>query len=232
MLKIKQDKIYCYDNTDILKNIPNIKNEEDLDNWERQHTALRMAELIKKGIKGNFDFNSLRAIHKFLFQDTYKWAGEIRKVEIIKDKTEIFCYYENILNAAKAIFVNLKDSNYLINQSKDSKIRALAELFGDINALHPFREGNGRTQREFIEEIAKVNGLGLNLMRLSRQEMINIGHDAFNCNYKPVEQVFNDNIIDLNNDEQFKCINMYCLDDVKDYFIDDLKHKKLTLKKN
>ena len=80
---------YCYKGTDILINKLNITNDEDLFNAERELVSLRTYELNEKPLKGNFDFNYLKDIHKYLFQDVYRWAGDIRNCNIAKQ--DLFC---------------------------------------------------------------------------------------------------------------------------------------------
>ena len=75
------DNVYCYTNTNVLINKLNITDSELLFMAEEKYTLLRLHELQKKPIKGSFDFEHLKAIHKYIFQDLYEWAGQVRKVE-------------------------------------------------------------------------------------------------------------------------------------------------------
>ena len=83
------DEFYCYPGTNVLKNKLNIREQETLYIYERKLTMLRLRELIKKPISGEFNLEHLQAIHWYIFQDIYDWAGEIRKVEIAKQN--MFC---------------------------------------------------------------------------------------------------------------------------------------------
>ncbi len=83
---------YCYKNTDVLINKLNITNDEDLFNAERELVTLRTFELYEKPLKGNFDFKYLKSIHKYLFQDIYRWAGDIRNCNIAKQ--DLLCLSE------------------------------------------------------------------------------------------------------------------------------------------
>ena len=83
---------YCYKGTDVLINKLNVTNEEDLFNLERELVSLRIYELNEKPLKGNFDFDYLKSIHKYLFQDVYRWAGDIRNCNIAKQ--DLFCLSE------------------------------------------------------------------------------------------------------------------------------------------
>ena len=111
-------------------------------NAERELVSLRIYELNEKPLKGNFDFKYLRNIHKYLFQDVYRWAGDIRDCNIAKQ--DLFCLAEYIESFANDIFNRLKTDKYYVNYDYETTLNKLVELFADINALHPFREGNGR----------------------------------------------------------------------------------------
>ena len=75
---------YCYHNSDVLKNKLNIKDDKELFIAEREFITYRVAILTDKPLKGNFDFEHLKSIHKHLFQDVYDWAGEKRTCNIAK----------------------------------------------------------------------------------------------------------------------------------------------------
>ena len=93
---------YCYKDTDVLINKLNITNDEDLFNAERELVSLRTYELNEKPLKGNFDFKYLKDIHKYLFQDVYRWAGDIRNCNIAKQ--DLFCLTEHIETFGNEIF--------------------------------------------------------------------------------------------------------------------------------
>lgn len=202
------DGAYCYPNTDILINKLNIKDEKFLYDTERKLVSLRIDELIDNPIKGDFDFNHLKSIHKFLFQDIYKWAGTPRTCAIAKK--DLFCLPEFIDSYANDVFNGLVHDNYLIQYNYEETIKKLVDLFSDINALHPFREGNGRSQREFIEELAKINGIDLDLTQVSKMDMIIASHEAINGHNDKLHALFTANANPLLKEEQVKYINLYC----------------------
>ncbi|MDD3225431.1 MAG: Fic family protein, partial [Clostridium sp.] len=125
---------YCYLGTDILKNKLNIKNGFALSERERSYSGFRIIMLKKHPIKGDFDFKHLQKIHKYIFQDIYEWAGEIRNVEISKGIP--FCYSSNIPFEAKKIFTGIKDENYLKHLKIDKFSDRLAYYAAEINGLH------------------------------------------------------------------------------------------------
>ncbi len=114
---------YCYKGTDVLINKLNITNDEDLFNAERELVSLRTYELNENPLKGNFDFKYLKDIHKYLFQDVYRWAGDIRNCNIAKQ--DLFCLTEHIESFSNDIFNKLKKEKYFINYDNETTIDKL-----------------------------------------------------------------------------------------------------------
>ena len=145
---------YCYKDSDVLINKLNITNEKDLYDAERGLVALRTAQLNEEAIKGHFDFNHLKSIHKFLFQDIYRWAGDVRNCNIAKQ--DLFCLCEYIDSFANDIFNKKKKEQYFNKYNYDVKLEKLVELFADINALHPFREGMVDLKENLSKNLLKL----------------------------------------------------------------------------
>lgn len=210
---------YCYPNTDILINKENIKDGILLDQFEREIVSLNQLYLESTPVKGNFDLIHLKDIHKFLFHEIYYWAGDLRTVAIAK--TDMFCLPQYIESYAEDIFTKLEYENYYLKYNTETKVKKLVELFSDINAMHPFREGNGRTQREFIECLAKVIGIDLDLSQISQDDMIIASHEANNGNTSKMHRCFVENYKDLSIDEQLDAIHMIISNQK---VIDELEH--------
>ncbi len=204
---------YCYEGTDVLINLLNITDDNDLYNAEQELVALRISQFNDNPLKGNFDFNYLKAIHKYLFQDVYRWAGDIRNCNIAKQ--DLFCLAEHIESFGNEVFTKLKKEKYFLDYDNDKTLDKLVELFADINALHPFREGNGRTQRLFIESLAKVNGIYLDLTNVSKMDMIIASHESINGKYDKLQKMFKDNSHVISNEERLEYIDLYCSNDFK-----------------
>ena len=204
---------YCYKDTDVLINKLNITNDEDLFNAERELVSLRTYELNEKPLKGNFDFKYLKDIHKYLFQDVYRWAGDIRNCNIAKQ--DLFCLTEHIESFSANVFNKLKKEKYFVDYDNETTLNKLVELFADINGLHPFREGNGRSQRVFIELLAKINGINLDLTNVSKMDMIVASHESISGDYKKLRDMFKNNSHDLSEEERLEYINIYCSDVLK-----------------
>ena len=150
------DRIYCYPDSDVLMNKLNIHDAEKFQEAERKLTMLRLIDLLDKPVAGKFDFKHLQTIHKYIFQDIYPWAGKVRSVDIAK--SNMFCKVQFIETQADEIFGKLKNDCYLEGLPKEKFAKKAAYYFSEINALHPFREGNGRTQREVIRSLALMKG--------------------------------------------------------------------------
>lgn len=185
----EQDNSYCYQDSCILKNKLGIKNEEQLEEAERNITALRILQLKTGELRGEPNFKYLCKIHKHIFGDIYSWAGKIRTVDI--SKGNMFCNSQFILENAEDIFNRLKKENYLQDYKDVNKMsERLAYYLSEINALHPFREGNGRTQREFIIVLARRAGYVVDFSKVSQEEMIQASEKAFYCDYRHMNDIF------------------------------------------
>jgi len=186
--EFEYDSRYCYPNSKVLKNKLNILDAVQLENAERKITSLRTMEAIQKGIRGKFDFNHLKRIHKFLFGDIYSWAGKVRLVNISKGNQ--FCKVEFIEQQMDEIFEKLKSENYLKDIKEEKElVSRLAYYFGEINAIHPFREGNGRSQRVFMQLLCSVFGYELDFMKITEKEMLEASDRSFKLEYVLLEEI-------------------------------------------
>ena len=183
----ERDDYYCQEGSAVLKNKFGIKDEKTLNEAERKITGFKIAEFIEKPIEGELDFEYVKKIHKYLFDEVYDWAGEIRKTDI--SKGNIFCQHELIEVNAEALINELKAEKYLIGQDIDTISKRLAYYLGDLNTIHPFREGNGRVQRLFIYELADRAGYFINLDKISQKEMIEASDKTFHYDYEMMEDL-------------------------------------------
>jgi cell filamentation protein len=182
------DDPYIDKETGVLSNLLGITSQEELDRQESNFSFLRSAQLHEQSIDGNFDFAHLRYIHRVLFSDIYNWAGEIRQVEIQKGKT-IFARWAVLENAANHVFKMLESENYLSTLSATQFADRAGYYLGEINVLHPFRDGNGRAQREFIALLARKNNFTLNWNEVTRDHMINASIHAYNGNHNVMAEL-------------------------------------------
>lgn len=200
------DKEYCYKNTNVLVNKLNIKDKEKLKNAEIEITAYALAEAEINFIKGKFDIKHLLDIHKFIFEDIYYFAGKYRNVNISKGNE--FCDCRFIEDNLKKILDKLKEENYLRETSENEISTSLAYYLSEINVIHPFREGNGRTQRLFIEYLALINGYDLDFSKISKDEMIIASAESFACNYEPMNLLIKKCISKSSEYNKLECFQM------------------------
>lgn len=158
---IDPDYSYIDPKTGILRNLQDISDPEVLLFVESSAVTKRLLELYENPIKIK-GIDSLFEIHRHLFQDIYIWAGEKRVVEISKDGKQFFptTYFDN---AFRYIDQLIDEYRKIPKNNKRKLAEKLAEILDNVNYLHPFREGNGRAQREFIRLLALEKGLILNL---------------------------------------------------------------------
>ncbi len=147
----------CYPGTSILINKFDIRDEAKLNEVESVLSSARYAEWENTPKADSFDFVHYKAIHRFLFSDLYDWAGEVRTVDISKKGTK-FTPAENIEAQAELIFKHLRECNFFKGLPHNEFVEEIVDFYCVTNALHPFREGNGRTQRAFLTQLTRNAG--------------------------------------------------------------------------
>ena len=158
---IDPDYTYTDPETGVLRNRENINDVHLLLVFESMKVSVRLEELQANFIKIK-NSSTLLDIHKYLFQDIYSWAGKVRTVEISKGGKPFFPL-SHFRNAFTFIDMLIEEYRKTDRTNKAQLTHKLAEILDSINYLHPFREGNGRTQREFLRLLAMEKGLSLNL---------------------------------------------------------------------
>ncbi|MDQ7728637.1 putative adenosine monophosphate-protein transferase Fic [Halomonas sp. SpR8] len=178
---------YCYPDSDILRNKLEIFDAVELEEAERELSLIN-ADGIELSLPP-YDFAYLKRLHHQLFHDLYDWAGEVRTIDIAKDDTR-FCNVNRIIPEAEKLFNKLAERNHFTQLEKADLIPACAELYGDLNVVHPFREGNGRAQRMFFEHLIINCGYHLSWHPLERNEWIEANIAGYYCDYRPLEFIF------------------------------------------
>lgn len=147
---------HCYPGTNVLRNKAELTNQDELDQFEQLMFLTRSEEPLPEGA---LCYAHYRAIHHHFFQDVYTWAGNRREIRTAKGGNW-FCYPEYIDAQMDRIFRELADENHLAETStvQDFAMRA-AYYIAEINAVHPFREGNGRCQLTLLDVLMQVAGL-------------------------------------------------------------------------
>ncbi len=141
---------YFIPGTETLKNKLGITDPDELKEREAEITFEKLVELYENPIEGNFDKEHWIKIHRYLFEDIYDWAGEFRYVDMMKETG--FTHHENI---ETYLTEELRLMNEVLRnvRNKYSLALLLAEYYVHLMAIHPFREGNGRSCREFLREL-------------------------------------------------------------------------------
>lgn len=141
----------------VLKNLLGIRDAAKLEQAEAALVATRSYELSRTPLKGHFDLAHLQAIHRYLFGDVYEWAGQLHDIDVSKSG-HLFAHHAHIASAAATIFRQLTVEKHLVGLDDAAFSHRAAYYLGELNALHSFREGNGRTQLEFISHLAQATG--------------------------------------------------------------------------
>ncbi len=163
--------LYCYPDSDVLKNKLNIRDRDKLKQAEEEITALKQYILMESPIKGRFTKTQLINIHRFLFEDIYPFAGHIRREQISKGDT-LFFPPHLINQELDKVFSKLHNDNMLHETDRKHQIERLSYIMSELNIIHPFREGNGRSIRELIRCMALHYGFSLDWSRVDRDTML------------------------------------------------------------
>ena len=155
----------------VLRNLKGITEQSRLDKYERRFSAVALYELQLNPVRGNFDQAHLQAIHKRIFEKVYPWAGELRLANIARPASYPFTLVPFLQRNLDRTFSLLGAEGHLKGLDAGSFVDRAAFFLGALNTLHPFREGNGRTQREFIRELALEAGYSLNWSLVTQEQM-------------------------------------------------------------
>jgi cell filamentation protein len=151
---------YLDQHTGILTNLIGARTAAELAAAEADLVAVRTLQLFRHPPAPTRDLVELQAIHRHLFQDVYPWAGQLRTVDLRKTVpgAQPFLPVSMITRSAGFVFDQLRQDRYLQHLDRDRFIERLAYHYDQVNYLHPFREGNGRTQRFFFDSLAVAAG--------------------------------------------------------------------------
>ncbi|MEA2909616.1 MAG: cell filamentation protein [Bradyrhizobium sp.] len=177
---------YTYQGTDTVKNAFGITDYAKLERIEGALVKARHAEIdAGVGPVGQFDAAHLKAIHGHLFQDVYEWAGRTRDERVVLSDGTIatmptmrkpdgrpFSIGIAISAALDQIADQLSAGNCFRGLPREEFAKRAADIMAAINRVHPFREGNGRAQRVFLEQLAHAAGHDLDFTVISRERMI------------------------------------------------------------
>lgn len=176
------DDPYAYPGTTVLRNLLDIRDQDTLEAFEVEITTLRAEEPLPQG---SFDPKHYCEVHRHLFQDVYDWAGQYRTVRTSK-AGNAFCYPEHISSQMDSLFQRLRGGKVFIEGNSAEFVQKIAHFLGELNAIHPFREGNGRSQMAFIGLIGATFGHPFAFERLNRATFLPAVIASYSGNLQPL----------------------------------------------
>lgn len=177
------DDPYCYKGTFVLKNRADLREQRRLQAFELEMSALRAEEPLPSGRFGPAHY---RAVHRHLFGDVYAWAGKYRTVRTAKGGN-VFCYPEHIDAQMSALFWRLREAPFRGGRPADEFVPAAAAFLAELNAIHAFREGNGRTQLAFMRLVSLRAGHPLDFTKLRPRAFLAAMIKSFGDELEPLE---------------------------------------------
>ena len=153
---------YLDPGTGLLRNKTGLTDQDALDRFEAERSEVRGLQLRQDPVPFTGDLHHLQTIHGHLFQDVYDWAGQLRTVDIRKPGGQPFLPVSLLGQGTDYAFAELRADEYLVGAGREEFVDRLAHHYDQVNHAHPFREGNGRTQRVFFTQVAQHAGYDLN----------------------------------------------------------------------
>lgn len=176
------DDPYSYSGTDCLRNRAGIRDRRLLESFELEMSTLRAEEPLPNG---RFVPTHYRRVHWHLFRDVYAWAGRYRTIWTAKNGNW-FCTPENIDAQMDRLFVTLRAAHFKLGSSAADFIPAAADFLAELNAIHPFREGNGRAQLSFMHLLGLRAGHTLDFTRIRRETFLPAMIESFHGRLAPL----------------------------------------------
>lgn len=185
------DDSSVYPGTGTLVNLLDIRDRDELEDYERLLTANRLETLSRRFA---MTATGYRQIHRYLFQDLYPWAGRYRTVNIAKGN-DMFCLVPHIASQMDQRFAAIRAENGLKGLNRLEFGNRAAEHVCELNAIHPFRDGNGRTLRAFLEGMADKAGHRIDLSAIDPQAWNEASINSFRrAAYEDMERVILDTL--------------------------------------
>lgn len=173
----------------VLENKLGIDDPDEFESVETEIVSVRLAELFSEPPTGTMDYRYLQIIHRRLFSDIYEFAGQTREVNIMKGGNP-FCLFQHIDAEQSRIF---RRATAMLNAeftTRDALLDHLVELSSDLNALHPFREGNGRTIRAYLSLYAHRLGCDLDFGLADTQALMDADIAGFGGDLQPLTDLY------------------------------------------
>ena len=178
---------YVDPDTGVMVNRLGITDANELPRVETNHAFVRDAQLQDHRLDGGYDLPHLQAFHRHLFGDVYPWAGDFRTVNIAR--TGMFGDWRHIRDYLDEVFGNLAAEDHLRGLSGDQVVARAAHYLGEVNAAHPFRDGNDRTQRAFFRQLLRDAGWSLRWSKVTPEDNEHASEASLNGDNGPLEEV-------------------------------------------
>lgn len=172
----------------VLRNKLGLTDPDECDYAETRLSTMRVEQLALAPLPGLYDLAHLRAFHRRVFGDFYPWAGELRRVNI--GKTALFAAWQQVEPYAVGVFDGLKKERFLRDLPREAFLDRFTHYFAEVNAVHPFREGNGRTQRAFFRQLAREAGWRVAVHTLDRVAFIDACEQSLTRSNDPLRDLF------------------------------------------
>jgi len=186
---------YVYPGTTVLRNIAGHTEDSALAEREAQTTTLRLAQLGALRLDGVYDLRHLRDFHSFIFQDIYPWAGELRNTPLAKPGS-MFAPPGLIESYAGGVFRQLAEEQWLRGLTTHEFADRVTHYYAEINAVHPFRDGNGRSQRAFLRQLALDADHSLAWEHLDAEALVDASQRSFQGDNGPLRALI-ETLLDL-----------------------------------
>jgi cell filamentation protein len=175
---------YVDPDSGVLLNRAGITDPERLRVVEAAISVQALYALHDELLPGSYDLDHLCAFHDRIFGRLYPWAGQIRTVAIAK--TDLFCLPQHIAPYAQDVFLHLALEKHLRGLPRQSFVDRLTHYLAEVNAIHPFREGNGRTQRAFFGQLSREAGWSVDWSDLDPEENVQASVAALRGDNEPL----------------------------------------------
>ncbi|HWE91816.1 MAG TPA: Fic family protein [Pseudonocardiaceae bacterium] len=162
---------YLIPGTACLANKLGISDVDELSEVEFRLVSIREVQVARDTLPGEYNLAHLQTFHHALFRDVYEWAGHTRTVNMSKENST-FAAWQFVQDETSAVLAGLERDNWLMGVQRERFIELLAHYYGELNARHPFREGNGRAQRAFLRQLAAAAGWRVDWSALSNEDNI------------------------------------------------------------
>ena len=162
---------YYWPGSNCPRNKLGIRDPDEFTVAQAQIVSIREVQLATDLLPGEYNLEHLQQFHRHLFQDIYDWAGETRCVDISKGRSR-FAHWRYLSDNVAAVLTGLERDDWLTGRTRVAFVDRLSYYYGELNVCHPFREGNGRTIRAFLRQLAAAAGWSLDWSELSRGDNI------------------------------------------------------------